>query len=1018
MLEIRNVTKVYKPKKGVPVKALDNVSLKFPEKGMVFILGKSGSGKSTLLNILGGLDRADEGEIIIKGKSSKDFTQSDFDSYRNTYLGFIFQEYNILNEFTVGANIGLALELQGKKATNEEINKILEEVDLVGYGNRKPTELSGGQKQRVAIARALVKNPEIILADEPTGALDSKTGIQVFETLKKLSKDKLVIVVSHDREFAEYYGDRVIELKDGRVISDIEKYYAPSFKKNPHLSIVDDKIISIKQGYQLTEEDVALINNYLKNHNAIISVDERANDDLRKFARIDLEGNKEAFKETDESKIKISQDKKFKLIKSRLPWKNSVKIGASGLKSKPFRLVMTIILSVVAFTMAGLSDTMGAYNKYAVTTQSFIDSKISAYVLEKQKHIYYDEDRSYPNQMLATDEDIERLNKETGLEFKGLYKPSYAYIPLNFYILDSKKSTLLYERIEMSGFFEITQNDINALGFSCTGELPQQDNQIAISEYIFNCFKTCGYSYQGLEIKAEDIRTAEDFLNKKPKFYINNKPYTITAVIDTKFDYDNFRLLNESEEIDIGTFIKLQELYDTVLYGYHGMIFVNDGFVKRALQTEKMGLEITRYVYMNLNFNDYYNVGINNVISQNEVGLNNIIFFEPDKTKVEPNEIVLSVQTYLTFFDYMIESVPQWYEDYKNYSVSYQDFDDYLLNEYIPKNYPKDFYVTEDFKDDNDIWYRKDDYTLEKMQELPDEQKHAVYFAYLKFANSSDWGDNYSVLFANYFKQKKIDLFIQHIKNGNVLNEAEKIGLNSPKLFYSNTLLNKYLNLNYKIVGVFDPGVHVDAWDAPVILDDQLYEEISEVVEGYYMFLITPMPSSENAVAKLVKFGYDNYFENDVSYRMRNGVMSTLGQVNSLIETLAKVFLYIGIGFAVFAALLLMNFITISISYKSKEIGILRAIGARSSDVFGIFFNEAMIIALINFALSVVATALGVMWLNSILRKEYQILITLLIFGIRQLILMLIISVGVAFISSFFPVMRVARKKPVDAMKK
>ncbi|HEY8419031.1 MAG TPA: FtsX-like permease family protein, partial [Clostridia bacterium] len=191
-----------------------------------------------------------------------------------------------------------------------------------------------------------------------------------------------------------------------------------------------------------------------------------------------------------------------------------------------------------------------------------------------------------------------------------------------------------------------------------------------------------------------------------------------------------------------------------------------------------------------------------------------------------------------------------------------------------------------------------------------------------------------------------------------------------------------------------------------------------ESAGGYYTFLIAPMPSSESEIAKLVKFGYDNSFDGGVSYAMRNGVMTILSQVNSFIETLAKVFLYIGIGFAVFASLLLMNFISISISYKSKEIGILRAIGARSSDVFGIFFNESMIIALINYVLSVIATILGVYWINLALRNEYGILITLLVFGLRQLVLMLAISVGVAFVSSFFPVMRVARKKPVDAMKK
>ncbi len=227
MLEIKNVTKIYNTKGG-SVKALDDVSIRFPEKGLVFLLGKSGSGKSTLLNVAGGLDSPTTGEVIVKGKSSKDFTGSDFDSYRNTFVGFIFQEYNVLNEFNVEDNVSLALELQGKTKDREKVLQILEEVELTAFAKRKPNTLSGGQKQRIAIARALVKDPEIIMADEPTGALDSATGKQVFDALKKLSENRLVIVVSHDREFAEIYGDRIVELKDGKIISDVTKERAPA----------------------------------------------------------------------------------------------------------------------------------------------------------------------------------------------------------------------------------------------------------------------------------------------------------------------------------------------------------------------------------------------------------------------------------------------------------------------------------------------------------------------------------------------------------------------------------------------------------------------------------------------------------------------------------------------------------------------------------------------------------------------------------------------------------------------
>ena len=220
MLETRNLKKVYKTKKGVSVTALNDVSIKFPEKGLVFLLGKSGSGKSTLLNLLGGLDKYDEGEIIIKGVSSKDFKQSHFDSYRNTYVGFIFQEYNVLEEFSVGANIALAIELQGKKATDEEINRILKQVDLEGFGDRKPNELSGGQKQRVAIAGILAMEPKCIVLDEPTAMLDPKGREEVLEAVTKLRAEQgiSIVLITHYMQEATL-ADRIIVMDSGKILT-------------------------------------------------------------------------------------------------------------------------------------------------------------------------------------------------------------------------------------------------------------------------------------------------------------------------------------------------------------------------------------------------------------------------------------------------------------------------------------------------------------------------------------------------------------------------------------------------------------------------------------------------------------------------------------------------------------------------------------------------------------------------------------------------------------------------------
>lgn len=221
LIELHNVSKNYITRLGVITKALDNISLRLPNKGLVFILGKSGSGKSTLLNIMGGLDTVNSGKVIVNGRDIHDLDQRELDYYRNAHVGFVFQDFNIIDTFTISQNIGLAVELQGHQINNEHLGSILDYVGLSGYESRKGNEVSGGQKQRIAIARALIKKPTIILADEPTGNLDSSTSNQIMELLKKVSRDNLVVIVSHDPEEAELYADRIIRIKDGMIFEDL-----------------------------------------------------------------------------------------------------------------------------------------------------------------------------------------------------------------------------------------------------------------------------------------------------------------------------------------------------------------------------------------------------------------------------------------------------------------------------------------------------------------------------------------------------------------------------------------------------------------------------------------------------------------------------------------------------------------------------------------------------------------------------------------------------------------------------
>ncbi|MEG2814233.1 MAG: ABC transporter ATP-binding protein, partial [Oscillospiraceae bacterium] len=221
MLELKNIKKTYKIGE-FETKALDGISVAFRKHELVAILGASGSGKTTCLNMIGGLDRYDSGDLIINGKKTKDFKEKDWDAYRNNSIGFVFQSYNLIMHLEIVANVELGMTLSGVSA--EEKHKraleVLEQVGLKDHLHKKPNQLSGGQMQRVAIARALANNPQILLCDEPTGALDATTSIQIMDLIKEVAKDRLVIIVTHNPELAETYADRIIRFADGKIISD------------------------------------------------------------------------------------------------------------------------------------------------------------------------------------------------------------------------------------------------------------------------------------------------------------------------------------------------------------------------------------------------------------------------------------------------------------------------------------------------------------------------------------------------------------------------------------------------------------------------------------------------------------------------------------------------------------------------------------------------------------------------------------------------------------------------------
>ena len=420
MLQLRNITKTYKVGNGKVV-ALDNINIDFPDKGIVFVVGKSGSGKSTLLNILGGLDKMDSGEIVIDGRSTSDFSGSDFDAYRNYHIGFIFQEFNLLDDLSVRENIALALKMQAKGHDATTIDEALKLVNLEGLGYRTPKELSGGQKQRIAVARALVKNPNIILADEPTGALDSKTGYELMSSLKSLSKDKLVIVVTHDAEMANIFGDEIIQLTDGHIIDHLT--ISPNYVK-PANENINKKIIKISSGNAIENKELInkALNKSKQNYVCLTSQPE-----LITIAYPEI--YQQIFVKEDLSEKFVSRKDEFKPIernntkatnqKAKISFKECFKMAMHQFSKGKGRFLFLIIFTVLSFSLLGFSYLLSTVDDNTIIANTLSNNNIELAMMEKSNE--YGKEIFTSDTITELKDEFKNINfaigKEVGLKY-------------------------------------------------------------------------------------------------------------------------------------------------------------------------------------------------------------------------------------------------------------------------------------------------------------------------------------------------------------------------------------------------------------------------------------------------------------------------------------------------------------------------------------------------------------------------------------------------------------------------
>ena len=1151
MLEVKNLTKIYSSKGGVSVKALDDVSVVFPETGMVFLLGKSGSGKSTLLNVAGGLDKPDDGEIIVKGKSSKEFSASDFDSYRNTFIGFVFQEYNILNEFTIEQNIALALQLQSKPNDKKAVAALLEQVDLADYGKRKPNTLSGGQKQRVAIARALIKEPEIIMADEPTGALDSTTGKQVLDTLKKLSEKKLVIVVSHDREFAEYYGDRIIELKDGKIISDVSKVYntpatlsgeaineLEEIKEPENVSLISENTIAIKDAEALTDDELKKIGQILRGQKGevIISADQNDISGVKRACKINENGNKESFKETERIETKEYDGSKTKFIKSRLPMSRAIKMGASGLKSKPFRLIFTILLSVAAFVLFGVVSTFMLYdpnysvseamketNYPAATISKSYNTKVTCYSVDSdgKREFDYDYDNDYTTRFGASE--VATRSKD-GLDFAGVFNftdnpyqnsevgeiklvsgmqyvtPTLSQNDQNYYIVAGAV-----------GFSDCGAEYMSRNGFSLiAGAYPTAATEIAIPSYLAELF---------VNEEEGGYRTVNDLVGKKAMFGfnpINSEVFTIVGVYDVGAIPEKYAALKEGpgspNHVNDKDREKLQNDFKNYLTnGFHLVVFVTPEFYEAYKDRISSNSGYSSYIQQE-NYKSIYfstdeinwdvNVGdqqygVYTEKTRNIYGENNFQFYDLQGNAVTYSEqtgVYLSKQRYndakrsiVENYFWKIESKTKYvrgaedaygdtafqsklYNSKDNgYSAKLEFIEDWqgqIFNRYFlflmarqlvnsgESQYASGSFNTAYQAIERYCYYNNDDAdrpteamwtTLQTTveQNITEAVKYSCVIDL--FRDCGYWGE--------VLPDRSEDDVINNLRWGSLspeevtaiktevnafmtskgyadLNATAPFALLQGALSFSNRSVYYVDKNNNKgsipVLGYFT--ITGTEWTSDYFIPSsfmsshaifvpnqggyQIYvaeSRYSVPADAKYNYLVTLTDNSMNQIAALLST------EEDTEIVVMSSVYQELQMFLDLIEELEKIFLYVGLGVGALAAFFLLNFISVSISVKKKDIGILRAVGARGSDVFKIFYSESFIIAFICFVLASVGSYVLCFFLNRTIADTINL--SLLNFGPINIALVFGISIVVSVIATFLPVYLAARKSPVEAIR-
>ena len=883
MIKIKDIQKTYYSKNGGACTAVDGVSLEFDQTGLVFIVGKSGSGKSTLLNLMSGMDRPDSGDIWIAGKSTQEFVQNDFDVYRNTYVGYVFQDFGLIDELNVGHNIALSLQLQGVSPTDEQILEVLSKVGLGEYMYRRASELSGGQRQRVSIARALLKQSKIVFADEPTGSLDAVTGRQIFDIFKDLSKTSLVIIVSHDMESALRYADRIITLSDGKVVSD-------------NIKSTRADLDALKAEY-----------------------DEKVNQAFLPYQH-----------------IRPDDTQKFETIKTALPFKVASRMSMSNIKSTKVRFIFAILLSMIALALFCIVDTMRGYSYEQATFANIKNTGINTVFLTQYKEII--------NERGESNKEYTELYRNTIQSIQNKFGEVYQTIPLQTEIIsyiESERNTQTNQLVEMnfdklnqyysSSILPVYDADGNAMSRVPSNEPNSNFIEVMISDYTADLIMTVGGIFNSFAIDTNNDSNT-----------INSRLDNGVVLPNTGYDY----IINQQYTSNNITF-KIVGIYFT---NYKSLLDPSDKSAKTKSDFFR------NYVCNNLlvqkdALQNYMNAQI-------AVPLDMTVNYKPSVRDYQQNLItinteILSIENlkYLDLASHSANGIFKWQDG---------------------TNQPKEL------------------------------EQNEIIISYETLGGIKDWQ------FMPQFDDLKPDDFAYNLNT-----QFSASLLQSQRTPYAHPI---------KIVGVFDssqiniallqllyPNLNYGDLANLVICSKESQQDFiydSMIFSGAYMSLnLNGNGTKVLQELSSIKIDAMTYMMQDIAF------------IDQLFTMLSSILGYTSIGLFLFVIFLVFNFMSSSVSNKKREIGILRVMGAKGRDTAKIFIIEGLILFAITAVITIIATILGISFLNTELTSRFTTISTVIVIGPLTILLAVLAFAASIFVASALPLWRIIRLRPIEAVK-